>query len=533
MSFRLLFTFFLFLFIGYSKAQVFPYLNASTGNKEQYIIDKDTNLYMYHESQIEKLDKNFNPIWIKSYPDLFFHNLLLSKTGSLYFISKNPSNDNLNVFGKVNPTGSIDWCKIIDTALVIFPDESNKSSMISFYKLILDRNNNLIISGSAQTRLQSYDNVSGLFLKVDTNGNSLTFKNFFFKFSTFSFLDNFTVLDDSLGTYRFIFDFNDFESGNAFFLNYDENNDTVINSKKFTHFGPLSSNKGSMFSKSKINKDFTYAVTEYSDEFSSSSQHNFLISKFYKDMTLWSMKFDFYANARLIIKNIDEDENGDIIFIIKEPRWVYNYTSTCFKINFSDSILTQKILISNVLSPLNQNLYPHEKIHAFPGKKYFYDVYQNSSPPNPLNVNFLDSTLSNNCNGRKTYNTLTNGFSNSNFNYFDVGTINTYNEYFITQASSDVSSFIINPNYCLILNEQELQKNTNSIEIFPNPTNQLLYIKSKTDDVIIHSKIYDIYGNELLIDFNHDMDVSNLNAGIYFIKVKTDKGEFIQKFIKE
>ena len=35
----------------------YPYLNASTGNEGQYVIDADTNIYMYHGDQIEKVDK--------------------------------------------------------------------------------------------------------------------------------------------------------------------------------------------------------------------------------------------------------------------------------------------------------------------------------------------------------------------------------------------------------------------------------------------------------------------------------------------
>ncbi len=77
----------LFLTVAFNslKAQMFPYLNASTGNVGQYIVDSDTNIIMFHDNQIEKLDKNFNPIWVKNYNGLNFYSLLLSKSGSIYF----------------------------------------------------------------------------------------------------------------------------------------------------------------------------------------------------------------------------------------------------------------------------------------------------------------------------------------------------------------------------------------------------------------------------------------------------------------
>ena len=89
------------VFSGILKAQTFPYLNASTGNEGQYIVDADTNIFMYHDNQLEKYDKNFNSIWVKKYSGLSFCNLLLSKTGSIYFIASDSINPYLkNVIDK-------------------------------------------------------------------------------------------------------------------------------------------------------------------------------------------------------------------------------------------------------------------------------------------------------------------------------------------------------------------------------------------------------------------------------------------------
>ena len=45
---------------GILKSQNLPYLNASTGNVGEYIVDIDSNIYMFNGNIIKKLDKNLN-----------------------------------------------------------------------------------------------------------------------------------------------------------------------------------------------------------------------------------------------------------------------------------------------------------------------------------------------------------------------------------------------------------------------------------------------------------------------------------------
>ena len=73
---------------------------------------------------------------------------------------------------------------------------------------------------------------------------------------------------------------------------------------------------------------------------------------------------------------------------------------------------------------------------------------------------------------------------------------------------------------------------SNQLKIFPNPTNDELFIKS--DLLIKKVEIYSIIGN-LLISENNSKDkisVSTLPAGIYFLKVYTDKNLVISKVVK-
>lgn len=175
------------VFSGILKAQTFPYLNASTGNRNQYIIDSDSNLIMFHQNQIEKLDNHFNPIWVKKYIGLDFYSLLLSKTGSIYFIAADTTNYtyfNLQYnrhIGKIDSEGNLEWEKTIT---------HNTLSNINLRQLFLDRNNHLIISGEGTNT-----NGSGIILKLDTLGGpiySKTIKNP----NSFDF-QNVTILNDS------------------------------------------------------------------------------------------------------------------------------------------------------------------------------------------------------------------------------------------------------------------------------------------------------------------------------------------------
>ncbi|MDN3722998.1 T9SS type A sorting domain-containing protein [Aequorivita sp. SDUM287046] len=73
-----------------------------------------------------------------------------------------------------------------------------------------------------------------------------------------------------------------------------------------------------------------------------------------------------------------------------------------------------------------------------------------------------------------------------------------------------------------------------NIEIYPNPTQSLVYINSKTEN-IVSATIFDILGKKVL-QLNgkiQQVDFSTLEKGMYFLRLKTDRGEFVQKIIKE
>ncbi len=66
--------------------------------------------------------------------------------------------------------------------------------------------------------------------------------------------------------------------------------------------------------------------------------------------------------------------------------------------------------------------------------------------------------------------------------------------------------------------------------IYPNPSNDKIYFASEMEVV----EMFDVSGKIVKNAMNvSQLNVSDLPNGIYFIRIKTDKGEFNKKFIKE
>ncbi|WP_054851246.1 T9SS type A sorting domain-containing protein [Olleya sp. ITB9] len=86
--------------------------------------------------------------------------------------------------------------------------------------------------------------------------------------------------------------------------------------------------------------------------------------------------------------------------------------------------------------------------------------------------------------------------------------------------------------YISTLSVDDVSLSTNSVRLYPNPVNDKLFIKS--DNAIDSITIYNVSGQIIKQTeiFSNGIDVSGLNAGLYFINIKSDNRENIKKFIK-
>ena len=83
---------------------------------------------------------------------------------------------------------------------------------------------------------------------------------------------------------------------------------------------------------------------------------------------------------------------------------------------------------------------------------------------------------------------------------------------------------------------ESLTELESSFLLYPNPANDRLFIVTEVE--IEEVIVYDIYGRHQVTETPSHQDmtsvnVSNLNAGIYFVKINTNQGEVIKRFIKQ
>jgi hypothetical protein len=73
----------------------------------------------------------------------------------------------------------------------------------------------------------------------------------------------------------------------------------------------------------------------------------------------------------------------------------------------------------------------------------------------------------------------------------------------------------------------------NSVEIYPNPANTFLYFRNVTDPAKI--LIYDLQGRVMISGTftGSPFDISELDNGMYMIRIETDDYEIIRKLIKQ
>jgi len=75
--------------------------------------------------------------------------------------------------------------------------------------------------------------------------------------------------------------------------------------------------------------------------------------------------------------------------------------------------------------------------------------------------------------------------------------------------------------------------NPNSIEIYPNPAADFLAIKNCSDNIVKSATILNSSGQTLIHSkSSNSINVSTLNQGVYFVKLETNSGDQVFKFLK-
>jgi hypothetical protein len=89
---------------------------------------------------------------------------------------------------------------------------------------------------------------------------------------------------------------------------------------------------------------------------------------------------------------------------------------------------------------------------------------------------------------------------------------------------------------------EELRITNDELRIYPNPTNGQITITNdalnQVQGRMTSIEVFDIYGRTVsthysLLTTHYSMDISDLTAGIYFLRVETDKGMVTKKVVKQ
>lgn len=126
----------------------------------------------------------------------------------------------------------------------------------------------------------------------------------------------------------------------------------------------------------------------------------------------------------------------------------------------------------------------------------------------------------------------------------------------VTESTYLVTGLQANTNYCYTVtahngggeseesNEacaktkgNDIAEITTAFNIYPNPVDNKLFIETEVS--VEEISIYDIYGRQTLSQqvnkstSQQVVDVADLNSGVYFVKIVTDNGEIVKRFVKE
>lgn len=110
-----------------------------------------------------------------------------------------------------------------------------------------------------------------------------------------------------------------------------------------------------------------------------------------------------------------------------------------------------------------------------------------------------------------------------------------YNIYFYCYRDPNGNYFnFVDSIYCGLLSTQEVEQLNQDISVYPNPANQILHIQNPTNRAISGIELYSNNGklvNDISITQQHELEISSLNAGTYWLILTLDNNVRIAKKI--
>ena len=107
-------------------------------------------------------------------------------------------------------------------------------------------------------------------------------------------------------------------------------------------------------------------------------------------------------------------------------------------------------------------------------------------------------------------------------------------EFYVIAFNDEMESEPSEP-YTITIVDDAVEEMTAAFNVYPNPVNDRLYIETEAE--VKEVVVYDVYGRRQQTTDNGQqtlsIDVTNLSNGVYFVKVVTENGEVVKRFIKK
>ncbi|MDT0557084.1 T9SS type A sorting domain-containing protein [Ichthyenterobacterium sp. W332] len=101
----------------------------------------------------------------------------------------------------------------------------------------------------------------------------------------------------------------------------------------------------------------------------------------------------------------------------------------------------------------------------------------------------------------------------------------TTTQNYFAGITSGMESFMFS-----LLNVEEVTNNL-ELSVYPNPTKDRVTIQ--TEMLLDHVELYDITGKRIAIFYTKDINVSNLNSGVYLMKIRLENATVVKRVVKE
>lgn len=82
----------------------------------------------------------------------------------------------------------------------------------------------------------------------------------------------------------------------------------------------------------------------------------------------------------------------------------------------------------------------------------------------------------------------------------------------------------------------DLDESSNDLfKVYPNPTTDIFHVDI-SDGKILKAQVFDVYGKLVELNFNYllqNINISNLDNGAYFLRIKTESNTYVRKFLRK